>query len=78
MKPVVLASFEDDERLRCVDVFRRHDGTFGFEHYRSEADGSRWQSLGPYAQLTFATGAEALAAAKSTVAWLDPALAWRW
>jgi hypothetical protein len=75
----VLASFEDAEGAQCVDVFERADGTFGFEQYRSEADGnSRWQSLNKYSQLCFASGAEALGAAKERVRWLNPAEVWRW
>ena len=30
VKPVVLTSLEDPEGQRCVDLFRRADGSFGF------------------------------------------------
>ena len=79
MKHTVLASIEDADGARCVDLFEREDGSFGFEQFRGELDGdSRWQSLERYSQLSFASGAEALRAAQQRVAWLDPAVVWRW
>jgi hypothetical protein len=79
MRSTVLASFETVDGSQCVDVFKRADGSFGFEQYRSESDGTnRWQSLGKYSQLSFATGEEALNLAKGRVPWLSPAEIWRW
>ena len=79
MKNTVLASFETIDGTQCVDVFRREDGTFGFEQYRRESDGvSGWQSLGMYSQLSFASGEEALDLAKQRVAWLSRTEVWRW
>ena len=40
MTVTVLAPFESADRMLCVDVFRRGDGSFGFEEFRSERDGS--------------------------------------
>jgi hypothetical protein len=40
MTVTVLASFESADRMLCVDVFRRSDGSFAFEEFRSELDGS--------------------------------------
>lgn len=78
-RPLVLVSFETDDRLFCVDVFRRPDGSFGFEEFRSDADGAgRWQSLGRHSQLSFASGAEALRAAQARVPWLSRDEVWRW
>ncbi|MEO7335382.1 MAG: hypothetical protein ABIV63_02280 [Caldimonas sp.] len=75
----VLASFEDPHRTHCVDVFVRDDGTYGFEAFRSEADGDRrWQSLGLYSRLVFESGRGALEAAQQRVSWLDQAETWRW
>ena len=77
--PVVLASIETDDGAQCVDFFRRGDGTFGFEQYRSDYDGvSRWQSLSKYSQLVFASGQEALDAARPCVPWLRRIDVWRW
>ena len=79
MRSTVLASFETADGTQCVDVFRREDGTFGFEQYRSESDGpSRWRSLGKYSQLSFASGDEALGLAKQRVPWLSQTEVWRW
>jgi hypothetical protein len=79
MKCTVLASLETDDGTQCVDFFARADGTFGFEQYRAEYDGpSRWQSLGKYSELTFASGQEALLAAKQHVPWLGRTEVWRW
>jgi len=78
-KRTVLVSFEDGFQSLCVDVFRREDGTFGYEEFRGEADGaSRWQSLHRYGHLSFATGDEALANATAAVHWLKDVGPWRW
>jgi hypothetical protein len=75
----VLASLETEDGTQCVDFFRRDDGTFGFELYRSEYDGaSRWQSLNRYSRLAFASGLAALQAAQQHVLWLDRTEVWRW
>jgi hypothetical protein len=75
----VLASFEHTDRTHCVDVFVRDDGSFGFEEFRGESDGAaRWQSLGKYGTLVFASGEAALAAAKAHVAWLPSSEPWRY
>jgi hypothetical protein len=67
----VLASFENDAKDHCVDVFVRPDGTFGFEEYRRDAeDGTGWFPLHHYAAQVFASEGAALAQAKATVAWL--------
>lgn len=79
MSRKVLASFEDAFRSHCVDIFVRADGTFGFEEYRSEVDGSgSWQSLGRYSRLSFGSGAQALDEAQLRVAWLKTPAPWRW
>jgi hypothetical protein len=79
MSNTVLASFEDQFGSQCVDIFVREDSTFGFEEFRSESDGSgRWQSLGKYSQLSFASGEQALREAERRVAWLENAGPWRW
>ena len=79
MKSTVLASLETEDGTQCVDFFRREDGTFGFEQYRGEYDGAAaWQSLGKYSHLSFASGEEALWAAKQHVPWLGREEVWRW
>ena len=79
MKTKVLTSLETPDGAFCIDFFSRDDGSFGFEQYRAEHDGAvRWQSMGRYGGRSFASGADALRAAKAHVPWLDSAEVWRW
>jgi len=67
----VLTSLENSTGDHCVDIFVRADGTFGFEEYRRDPEDERgWFSLHRYSQLVFATAEDALAQAKSRVAWM--------
>jgi hypothetical protein len=67
----VLASLENSAGDHCVDIFVRADGTFGFEEYRRDPeDVSGWFSLHRYSSQVFATAEDALAQAKSKVAWM--------
>ena len=71
MEDKVLASLENPYGDYCVDVFVRADGTFGFEEYRRDPeDGGVWQSLHRYSRQVFDAEEEAIAQAKSSVAWL--------
>jgi hypothetical protein len=68
---IVLASLENAEHDRCVDLFRRPDGSFGFEEFRRDPeDAGAWTPVQFYARRSFASKQEALAAAKQAVAWL--------
>ena len=68
---VVLASIENDRHDRCVDLFRRPDGSFGFEEFRRDPeDAGAWTPVQFYARKSFLSKEEALAAAKQAVAWL--------
>lgn len=70
-KSVVVRSFNLDGDARCVDLYRRPDGSFGFEEYRREPeDGRGWFVIGNHGSRVFPTEASALAEAKRTVAWL--------
>jgi len=70
-KNVVVRSFNMDGENRCVDIFRRPDGTYGFEEYRREPeDGRGWFAIGNYSSRSFATSMNALATAKASVPWL--------
>ncbi len=67
----VLTSLENAAGDHCVDIFVRDDGTFGFEEYRRDAeDVSGWFSLHRYSHRAFTTAEDALAEAKSRVAWI--------
>lgn len=71
----VLASIENFERDRCVDLFRRPDGTHGFEEFRRDAeDAGAWTPMYYYSGARFASRDAALAAATQTVAWLGEQL----
>ena len=64
-------SIETPDGGRCVDLFHRPDGSFGFEEYRRDPeDGSGWYPIGHHGGATFATEAQALTKARQRVAWL--------
>lgn len=68
---LVLTSLENQAADRCVDIFKRGDGTFGFEECRRDyEDPAQWFPLDKYAGLIFASEADALAEAKARVQWL--------
>jgi hypothetical protein len=68
---VVVDSIENDQADRCVDIFRRPDGTFGYEEFRRDVeDGGRWTPTAFYSQKIYSAAAAALAAAASSVRWL--------
>ena len=69
----VVHSVNSDDGRRCVDVFRRPDGTYGFEEYRRDPeDPSGWGGAAGYAGLRFADRDAALHAARAAVPWLAP------
>jgi hypothetical protein len=58
---------------RCVDVFVRPDGSFGFEEFRRNAeDAGAWMPVSYFSGLRHASKGEALAEAAGRVAWLAP------
>lgn len=67
----VLASPSTSEVDRCVDIFVRPDGTFGFEEFRRDPeDMGTWTPVAYYSQREYSTEADALAAARQAVPWL--------
>ena len=73
-KNKVLHSINQEGELRCVDVFLRPDGTFGFEEFRRDPeDGRGWFPVGFYAEQSFGSPTDALEAAKTRVSWLADA-----
>jgi hypothetical protein len=75
---MVFRSVENGEHDRCVDLFSRPDGSFGFEEFRRDAeDAGRWTPVQYYSSLSYATEVEARAAAVAVVGWLAEALAAR-
>ena len=71
----VILSVNLDGETRCVDFFRRPDGTFGFDSYRRDPEEGRgWYSIGHFDAETFPSLSDALTAARREVAWLPDAL----
>ena len=68
-RPVVLASLEDAEGFRCVDIFRRIDGTFGFKEFRRDPEDARWTLIGDFSDLVYSTQDDALKAAAANISW---------
>ena len=67
----VLASRENAEANRCVDIFVRGDGTFGFEEYRRDPeDAGGWTLVAYHAHRVYPTREAAEAAAVGIVAWM--------
>jgi hypothetical protein len=68
---MVLASYQTFEADRCVDVFERPDGTFGFEEFRMDPeDMGEWTPMSYFSAREFATDTDALDAASAAVPWL--------
>ena len=74
-KPIVLKSINIEDGSRCVDLFERPDGTYGFEEFRRDHEDRRgWFPIGFYADLVFLSEEAALHQARSKVTWLDAVL----
>ena len=68
---LVFESIENVEHDRCVDLFQRPDGTFGFNEFRRDPeDGGGWTPTGNYSALSYPSRETALSAAKAAVGWL--------
>ena len=63
---------EDDAAARCVDVFLRNDGSYGFDEFRRD-DGQDWTSTLPdfYSRDKYASAAEARAEARAAIPWFE-------
>ena len=72
---IVVASIENGAHDRCVDLFLRPDGSFGFEEFRRDVeDAGAWAPVAYYSGAAYASKHDALAAAVKAVAWLDGVL----
>jgi hypothetical protein len=72
---LVLVSHQTHEGNRCVDIFSRRDGTYGFEEFRKDPeDMGAWTPVSYFSGREYPTESEALAAARSVVSWLGPFL----
>jgi len=67
----VFSSVENVAADRCVDLFRRPDGSYGFEEFRRDVeDRGAWTPVAYYSGAVYATEAAALDAARREVSWL--------
>lgn len=56
---------------RCVDIFVRDDGSFGFEEFRRDHEDQRgWFSLQRYSTQKFGSLDAAMAQARLSIPWL--------
>lgn len=75
---VVFDSIENAEHDRCVDLFRRPNGTYGFEEFRRDVeDAGAWTPVAYYSSAAYASSEAALAAATEAVRWLAESLGCR-
>jgi hypothetical protein len=67
----VFDSIENDGHDRCVDLFSRPDGSFGFEEFRRDVeDAGAWTPVAYYSAAAYASKDAALSAASKAVGWL--------
>lgn len=68
---LVFASIENPQHDRCVDLFRRPDGTYGFEEFRRDPeDAGAWTPVRYYSGASHGSALDAFDAAAKAVAWL--------
>jgi hypothetical protein len=71
----VLASPSTPAVDRCVDIFVRPDGTFGFEEFRRDPeDMGNWTAVAYYSAQEFTSERGAADAARQVVPWLAEVL----
>ena len=69
----VLESIENATHDRCVDLFSRPDGSFGFEEFRRDVeDGGLWTPVAWYADAVYTTLDGAKVAAAGAIVWFEP------
>jgi hypothetical protein len=72
----VLASPSTPSVDRCVDIFVRPDGSFGFEEFRRDPeDGGVWTPVASFCGQVFDSRSQAVAEASRLVPWLAAVLA---
>jgi hypothetical protein len=72
----VFVSVENAEHDRCVDIFSRPDGSYGFEEFRRDIeDSGQWTQVQYYSGVAYGSSADALDTAARCVPWLIHVLA---
>ncbi len=75
VKNTVLRSIDSQGENRCVDVFMRPDGTFGFEEFRRDFEDNRgWFPVGFFGDRIFDSENDALLEARLQISWLNEAM----
>jgi hypothetical protein len=73
---IVFASVENSDHDRCVDIFSRPDGSYGFEEFRRDIeDAGQWTPVQFYSGVTYRSSVQALDTAERVVPWLADVLA---
>ena len=68
----VLRSINNPDGGRCVDIFLRPDGTFGFEEFRRDVeDPTGWFSIGGHSAKKFSTEESAFKKSKELYFWIQ-------
>lgn len=69
---IVLQSIETPDGDRCIDIFERPDGSFGFEGYRRDPEDPRgWYPVTTFGNQRYEDATSALAAASGQFPWID-------
>lgn len=72
---LVFDSVENGQHDRCVDLFSRPDGSYGFEEFRRDPeDAGEWTPVAYHSAVRFETAETASAVARSVVPWLAEAI----
>jgi hypothetical protein len=72
---LVFTSIENAEHNKCVDLFSRPDGSYGFEEFRRDVeDCGEWTPISYFSGSVYSSEAVALAAALKAVGWLTEAV----
>ncbi len=72
---IVLKSINFQREGRCVDIFLRPNGTFGFDEFRRDIEDDRgWFPIGFIGDWVFDNEDAALLEARSKVSWLNDAM----
>ena len=72
----VFVSVENPDHDRCVDIFSRPDGSYGFEEFRRDIeDGGQWTPVQYYSGVAYVSSTQALDTAERCVPWLVDVLA---
>ena len=70
---VVVESLENPEADRCLDLFQRPDGSFGFEAFRRDVeDRGVWTPVSYFSGGRYQSREAAIAAARLVVGWMAP------